>query len=316
MTFRRGVGGVWCGMRFLWMASILSGVGTLWSAESFTVASYNVENYFLAKFGTRKVKSEASRAKVAEAIAAIRPDVLALQEIGRRRALEELRGRLAAKGLEYNNVAWVVGPDPAIHIAVLSRFPMKVHSHTNVMYLLDRRRFQVSRGFAEARIQVNANYHFTLLVGHLKSKRPVGIADQAEMRLSEARELRKIVEAKLNEYKDENLLVVGDLNDKPNAPPIRTLIGRRAPRLVDLRPAERNGTELLIPGIQKKSGRQITWTYFYHAEDRFSRFDYIMASSGMNRELDPSGTFVYAAKGWGVASDHRPVVARFVAENR
>jgi predicted extracellular nuclease len=60
------------------------------AANTFTVASHNVENYFLSPFGTRKSKPAVSRAKVREAILKIQPDVLALQEIGRRVALNEL----------------------------------------------------------------------------------------------------------------------------------------------------------------------------------------------------------------------------------
>lgn len=48
------------------------------AADTFTVATFNVENYFLTKFGTRSVKPELSRSKVADAIVSIHPDVLAL----------------------------------------------------------------------------------------------------------------------------------------------------------------------------------------------------------------------------------------------
>ena len=284
--------------------------------DTFTVATFNVENYFLNKFGTRPVKSEPSRIKVAEAIVSIRPDVLALQEMGRRDALVDLQKRLKAKSLEYPHHEWVIGPDPAIHLAVLSRFPITVHSHTNVMYLLDRSRFQVGRGFGEVRIRVNENYQFTLLNAHLKSKRPVPQASEAEMRLREARALRKIVEARLKVDANANILVVGDLNDTPNAEPIRDLIGRRVPRLLDLRPFERNGDQLPHPTNPKYLPRRVSWTSHYGLEDSFSRFDYILASKGMAKELDRAGTRVHAMADWGVASDHRPVVARFVASDR
>jgi|TARA_B100001971_G_scaffold80753_1_gene74532 endonuclease/exonuclease/phosphatase family metal-dependent hydrolase len=289
---------------------------TIPAAETFTVATFNVENYLVKKFGTRPVKPEISRVKVTEAIVSIGPDVLALQEMGRRAALMDLHKRLKARGLEYPHFEWVNGADPAIHLAVLSRFPITVHSHTNLTYLLDRRRFQVSRGFGEARIRLNRNYEFTLLNVHLKSKRPVPQASEAEMRLHEARTLRKIIESRLKVDPDANIMVVGDLNDTPNAEPIRDLIGRRAPRLVDLRPFEDNGDHLSHPINSKYLPRRVSWTSFYGTEDSFSRFDYILASKGMARELDRAGTYIHAMADWGVASDHRPVVARFVAENR
>jgi endonuclease/exonuclease/phosphatase family metal-dependent hydrolase len=296
---------------------LLASSGVVIAAESFTVATFNVENYFIRKFGTRPVKSEISRAKVAEAIAAIRPDVLALQEMGRPAALLDLRQRLKAKGLDYPHHEWVIGPDPAIHLAVLSRFPIiKTNSHTNVIYLLDRRRFKVSRGFGEIQLRVNDKYEFTLLNAHLKSKRRVPVASEAEMRLSEARALRTIIEARLKAHPDLNVLVVGDLNDTPGSRPIRGLIGSKAPRLVDLRPFERSGEKLAGLKNRKINSRRITWTSFFQKEDSYSRFDYILAGAGMARELDRKGTYVHAMAGWGVASDHRPVVARFVAEDR
>ena len=300
-----------------WMFTLIGTVWVLHGAETFTVVTYNVENYFLEDFGSRKAKSETSRLKVVEFLRAIDADVIALQEMGRRAALAELRLRLKAKGLDYPHEAWVVGPDPAIHLAVLSRFPIiKDRSHQHVSYLLDRKRFQVSRGIGEVEVQVNSRYRFVLFNVHLKSKRPVGFADQAAMRLEEARALRRLVVKRLNANPDENLLVVGDLNDTPNADPIKDLIGRRAPRLVDLRPVEQNGDQAPNPANQNYGPRRVAWTHFYWAKDEYTRLDYQMASKGMVKELDRSGSRVQVMADWGTASDHRPVVARFFAEDR
>ena len=185
-----------------------------------------------------------------------------------------------------------------------------------MIYLLHRRRFKVSRVFGEVRIRVNDKYEFTFLNAHLKSKRRVPVASEAEMRLSEARALRTIIEARLKADPDLNILVVGDLNDTPDSGPIRGLIGSKAPRLVDLRPFERSGERLAGLKNPKVSSRRITWTSFFQKEDSYSRFDYLLAGPGMARELDRQGTYVYVTADWGVASDHRPVVARFVAEDR
>ena len=51
-------------------------------------------------------------------------------------------------------------------------------------------------------------------------------------------------------------------------------------------------------------------------ESQYARLDYQLASKGMARELDRSGTQVQAMADWGEASDHRPVVARFFANDR
>ena len=59
----------------------------------FRLATFNVENYLDAPSGTRHAKSPAAQAKVRECILAIKPDVIALQEIG---ATQRLAG-LAVK---------------------------------------------------------------------------------------------------------------------------------------------------------------------------------------------------------------------------
>ena len=276
------------------------------SAQTFTVATYNVENYFLTAFANRKAKTEASRAKVAEVIASIKPDILVLQEIGRKVALQELRQRLDGNGLRFSQAVFLEGADPAIHLSVLSRFPVVGnHSKTNATYLLDGKRLQVRRGFVEIEIQVGSDYKFVLFSAHLKSMRQVAIAGQSEMRLGEARVLRRLIEKRLEANSNENILLMGDLNDAPSRDPIKVLMGSRSPKLVDLRPSEKKvGDEL----------RRITWTHFYKKEDQYSRLDYIMASRGMARELESA--YIYITPDWGVASDHRPVVARFVAKER
>jgi endonuclease/exonuclease/phosphatase family metal-dependent hydrolase len=152
---------------------------------------------------------------------------------------------------------------------------------------------------------VGEAYQFTLINAHLKSKRPVPGADQAEMRLAEARQLRARVLELLRD-KEANVLVVGDLNDTPNAKPVRAVIGRRPKRLVDLRPAEQPGAE---------GQRRVVWTVYYKTEDAFDRFDYLLASPGMAREWRPAGTRVLAWPGWGKASDHRPIIAEFTARD-
>ncbi len=183
------------------------------AATNFTDATFNVENYFLSPYETRKKKAEVSREKVSDIIKAVRPDVLALQETGRKIAFDELRNRLSKKKLDYRHHLWLDGPDPAIHLALLSRFPIVAdHSKTSVIYLLDRKRFQVSRGFMEVRLQVNQDYSFTLINALLKSKRAVPVADQAEMSLEEARALRRLVDKRLTRNPEENLLLLGDLN--------------------------------------------------------------------------------------------------------
>jgi endonuclease/exonuclease/phosphatase family metal-dependent hydrolase len=284
--------------------------------DTFRVATYNVENYLDAPTQTRRVKPDLAKAKVRECILALHPDVLALQEIGTVSALAELRSSLKTGGLDFPYWEYVSGYDTNVHVAVLSRFPFfNVHPHTNDSFLLDGRRFRVSRGFGEVGVQVRSNYLFTLIVTHLKSKRPIPQADEADLRLEEAKVLRTKINAVLNANPSANLVVLGDLNDNKNAPSTKEVIGRGKFKLLDTRPAERNGDDRGA-GASAAGPRNIAWTHYYNVEDTYSRLDYILLSPGMAREWMPKETYVLAEPNWGLGSDHRPVVATFIAENR
>jgi hypothetical protein len=65
------------------------------AAETFRVATYNVESYLDQPTESRKsVKSDEAKAKVRESIKAMNPDVLAFEEMGSTNALLELRASL------------------------------------------------------------------------------------------------------------------------------------------------------------------------------------------------------------------------------
>ena len=288
------------------------------AAETFRIATYNVENYLLEPSGTRPAKSEAAKAKVRESILALKPDVLALQEIGGTNALLELQASLKTNGLDLPNWELITGFDTNIHVAVLSRFPITArHPHTNEA--LSHGRSAVSASAAvllEVEIKVNDHYSFTLLTAHLKSRRPIPEADEADLRLEEAKVLRGIIDGLLAAKPDANLVVLGDLNDLHNSKPVKTILGARGKKaLIDTRPAERNG-DTPPSSDRRLASRNIAWTHFYNVDDTYSRIDYILLSKGMAREWIPAETYVLALPNWGLASDHRPLVATFSAENK
>jgi endonuclease/exonuclease/phosphatase family metal-dependent hydrolase len=294
----------------------LSCCAPLAGAETFRVATYNVEGYLDQPTETRPAKLAAAKAKVRESILALKPDVLALQEIGSTNALLELRDSLKVEGLDFPYWDHVSGFDTNIHLAILSRFPFTArHPHTNDSFLLSGRRFRVSRGFGEVDIQVNPNYSFTLLAAHLKSKRAIAQADEAEMRLEEAKLLREKVDAHLAAHPEANLVVLGDFNDTKDSASAKAIIGRGKSKLVDTRPAERNGDNTPSPNPAWEP-RNVTWTHYYGKEDAYSRIDYILLSPGMAREWATNDTCVLTLPNWGVGSDHRPIVAAFEAEDK
>ena len=286
------------------------------AADTFTVATYNLENYLDEPAAHRRPKSEAAKEKIRENIRALKPDVLALQEMGSTNALLELRASLKSEGLDYPYWEHVAAFDTNIHVAVLSRLPFAARRpHTREGFLLNGRRFSVSRGFAEVDVQVSASYKFTLLAAHLKSRREVPEADEAELRQQEAVVLREIIDARLQANPNLNLIVVGDFNDLKDSGPVKAIIGRGRSALIDTRPAERNGDDSnALNG--HTAPRNVTWTYYFAKDDTYSRIDYILLSHGMAREWRTNGAYVFACPNWGVASDHRPVIASFYAEDK
>jgi endonuclease/exonuclease/phosphatase family metal-dependent hydrolase len=281
------------------------------AAEVFHVASFNLENYLLKATENRPAKSAEARAKIRETLRAIRAEVVGLQEVGGPEALRELQSELKAEGLVYPYSEMVGGTDTNIHLAVLSQFPITARRpHTNDSFLLFGRRFWISRGFLEVEIQVNTNYSFTLINAHLKSRLPIPAADEAQLREQEAIVLRGIAAQRLEENPNLNLVVLGDFNDTKSSPAMRALLGGRN-ALIDTRPAERNGDEA-VETRARTAQRNVTWTYYYAADDSYGRIDYVLISRGMAREWREDETYVFTGANWGVASDHRPVIAGFL----
>jgi endonuclease/exonuclease/phosphatase family metal-dependent hydrolase len=281
-------------------------------ASTVRVATYNVENYLDRPTESRHfAKSETAKAKIRENIRAMNPDVLALEEIGTTNALLELRAALKVEGCDYPFWEHVQGFDTNIHIAVLSKLPIiERHPHTNDSFLLDGRRFRVSRGFAEVKIQATSNFTFSVFAVHLKSRRPSPEADESEMRFQEAKILRAAVDEHFKRQPEAKLVVLGDFNDVKSAASTKAVIGRGKFKLTDTRPAERNGDD--APNENPRfEPRTICWTHYYGLEDSFARIDYILLSPALERDWLRNETYIPTIPNWGTGSDHRPIVAAF-----
>ena len=291
----------------------LAGLDTF--AGTVRVATFNVENYLDAPTVSRPhVKTDAAKAKIRESIRALNPDVLALEEMGTTNALLELRASLKNDGLDFPFWEHVQSYDTNIHVAVLSRLPIVARRpHTNEIFLLDGKRFQVKRGFAEVDIQAATNFVFTLFVAHLKSHLTTAEADEAEERLGEAKVLRGILDARLAREPATRFLVTGDFNDLKDSEPVKTILGHGKTKLFDPRPAERNGDT--APGEPPYfEPRNVAWTYYFGKSDTYSRIDYLLFSPALKTRWLAKETFIPTVPNWGVGSDHRPIVAGFTTD--
>jgi len=278
-------------------------------SQVFRVATFNVENYVEDPQAKRPLKTPEARAKVRESILALRPDVIALEEMGSTNALMELRGALKTAGLDLPFWDEVSGGDTNIHIALLSRFPIVArHPHTNESFLLGGRRMYVSRGFIEDEIQVAPRYKLALIAAHLKSKLPSVLADEEEWRGQEADILRRIIDARLAADPGQRLVVLGDFNDTKDSRAVKTILGAGKTALFDIRPVERAGGQTPPDGI--------SWTEHYAKEDVYSRLDYILISAGLHPDWLGAETYILNLPDWNQASDHRPLVAGFRAAEK
>ncbi len=263
----------------------------------FSVMSYNLGRYSLADRDGDGQKNDPKPASEREAliriIASTQPDILTVQEIGSPSVFEEFRYALRVAGLDYEHTEYLQRGQSEINMAVLSRFPIVSRQpHTDDTYTIGEAKIPVLRGFLDVEIEVNPDYTIRLIGAHLKSK-VFHALGQTEMRRNEARLLNKHVRRILKDSPDENLLVIGDLNDTYESAPLREIMGGRETGLNDLRPGDAAGA---------------VWTHFSSGIDQYERIDYALVSRGLQPEVVSSKTHVLSDPQTYEASDHRPLI--------
>ena len=275
----------------------------------YSVASYNLDNYRLRATSARRARTAESRRAVVSVIHRSDADIVALQEVGSESALANLRESLNRLGHRYAHSIFNRAPNQEIHCAILSRFPVvENRSEATVEFELYGRQFSVLRGICEVRIALRPDYHLTLVNLHLKSNLPVWYADPVDYRIAEAAIIRRRLDEIL--ATGANLIVAGDLNDSPGSITLRTVMGKGRRRLMDCRPEERFVTGT-APGGRITSGA--TWTHHYERRDEYYRYDYLLISDELKKHSVRGSASVPVFPKWKQASDHRLVLAEFVA---
>jgi Metal-dependent hydrolase len=276
--------------------------------EPFVVASYNVENWLSMERrvnGERVLATKPEREKqaVVDVIAAHKPDILGIVEIGQPEDLEDLRSRLKAAGLDYPHLEWADGPDPNRHVALLSKFPIvERNSLARIPFDLDGKPQVVQRGILDVTIEPAQDYRIRVIGVHFKSRRDVPEFDQAALRSREAEALRSHVAGILEADPEANILLFGDFNDTKNEYPLRHLLGG---------PASRRLRDLFLSDALGDR-----WTHFWKAADVYSRIDYLIVSPGLFREVDGKKRGIDRSENWFVGSDHRLIFATIAAADK
>ena len=277
--------------------------------KEIVIAAYNVENYVAAhpkepgqKYATR-AKSEKAIDAVIRVIKDINPDILGVCEMGSPERFEDFKKRLQEAGLGYVDSEYLQAADPDRHLALVSRFPIVARqSRGDVPYELNGKPEKVRRGFLDVTVQVNPGYQLRLVGVHLKSKLPTPDGE-ALIRRYEAQQLHKHLDAILTANPQVNLVCYGDFNDTKNEPMYHEIAGIK-------------GTPTHMADLWAKDDLGDRWTHYWKTADLYSRIDYLFVSPALFREVVLAKSRVYRSEFWNEASDHRPVSAAIIPEDR
>lgn len=295
-----------------WLLTVFIGVvcALVATAETLTVATYNIENYGpanrMTEGGYRKdyPKPEPEKKALRGVIRAMRADVLVLQEMGGMAYLDELRRDLKTEGADYPYAALATAVDADRHIAVISRRPlMRVRTHDDLEFTYFGTKEKVKRGLLEATLQTAAG-DLTIFAVHLKSRFTDRPDDPLSVirRASEAAAVRDRVLKLFPSPGESRVLVLGDCNDSKSSKTLARLTKR----------GEREVLELL-PAVDS---RNEAWTRLFRREESYTRVDHVLVSPGLRPVVQGGKATIYDGDGVREASDHRPVVVTLMLEPR
>jgi endonuclease/exonuclease/phosphatase family metal-dependent hydrolase len=309
-----------------------------------TIGTWNLENLFRPGGDGPETEAEytAKLTSLASTIAAIAPDVLAVQEVGDPAALTDLADRLDG---EWHAVTSAHADGRGIRVGFLSREPATVVADSTAfapglapVQVADAPRppaTAMGRGALTVRVEVAPGVPITLIACHLKSKLlsyPGGRFDARDegeraracayalfRRAAEAVTIRGLATAVMEAGTAERVVVLGDLNDEPRAATTQVLSGP-------------GGSEIGTAGFATpdKGDRRRLWNLApllgEGAASRVYRgkgelIDHVLVSHALVRPLPlarvaiqstlPSVTDDPAARRGKPGSDHSPVVAEF-----
>jgi endonuclease/exonuclease/phosphatase family metal-dependent hydrolase len=181
-------------------------------AKSFSVASYNVENLFDVHYDKTEYKEyipnktnwnqhtfEVKLNNIAQVINDINSDIIALQEIESKKALEHL----IQKTPQYAYYDFIKNPKSSIGLALLSKYPI-VHSSFISIHSNDR----FSRPIQKVKIEIEPHKQLIIFNNHWRSKKAA-----ESKRIEYAMSLKKYVEQL---PKNSDYIILGDLNSNYN----------------------------------------------------------------------------------------------------
>ncbi len=276
-----------------------------------TLVFYNLKNYLAmerrldGEIVEGAPKPEREIDALIEGIVAMDPDIFGVCELGDQSFLNDLQTRLRKAGIDLPHTELVTSASGYNrNLALLSKFPLvDVQSRDDYTYAIGDLKLPFQRGVLDATIAINPDYHLRYIGLHLKSKREIPEADQALMRLNEARLARKHIDKIFEKEPGINMIVAGDFNDLRIEPPVKALqsgIGR----------------ESYLSSLTLDDQYGFRWTHHWSFADSYARFDFALYSKGLSPEIDRAKSHIYHWDDWDKASDHRPLVIKIVPKDR
>ena len=285
----------------VWSTAFLLCQGIL-LGESVRLATYNLNNYLVTDRHVKGVwrklypKPESEKTVVRSVIKQVMPDILALQEIGTRPFLKELKADLAQEGVQYVHSVHMQGDDSVRHLAVLSRIaPVEIVRHQNLEINYQGKREFVKRGMLELSFALPEGDVFKLFVVHLKSRWTTVKSDPESLqrRILEAKACRDKIIERTFDMGIVDFIIAGDFNDHPESVPLRRFYRRG-----DLE------IGALVPAFDSRGER---WTHYYRKEVVYSLVDGFIVSNSLYPQIESGRGHIADIPDVLEGSDHRMV---------
>ncbi len=258
------------------------------STDAYTVGFWNVENLFdaeddpantgddeyLPAAGWTEDRYRQKLDHIASVIAAVSPHVLGVCEVENRRVLEDLcaHGSLASLGYA---IAHLDSPDKrGIDLALLCRAPFTVKSCE--LHRVEKEGQRPTRGVLEVGLEADG-VPMTVLVNHWPSRG----GDRDGSFRSVAGDVARGIVDRIGH--DQDVIVLGDLNDDPFDRSVRDHLGAIRSRNAVL---NRRNQAALWNASWSLFGSPDVGTLYYNREWRWNVFDQVIVSKGM---LDENG---------------------------
>ncbi|MBU1045406.1 MAG: helix-hairpin-helix domain-containing protein [Candidatus Omnitrophica bacterium] len=187
---------------------------SLAQAKTFKIASYNVENLFdLETSGNEYIEYVPNNIfnwnektfniklnNLTTVLKDLNADIIALQEIESKSALQALQTKLRENNLEYKYSAITIGKNTTVKCAVLSKYPI---TKTQEIFIADRK----TRNILKLQIDLENN-PLIVYINHWKSK-----SGPESLRIKSAKALKKDIDQLAA---NTDFILIGDFNSNYN----------------------------------------------------------------------------------------------------